>query len=220
MKILNPLGEKVVDTRTGSSSQQVQGGGAIGAAIGTGNGFPCYFKDLFGNAVVPTGLDASGVIVMGVLPLDVSLHVQQFSAFGEVFTLGYSTNGSYTGAKYALVNSSGVAAVDNTRQQTVLYAVIDFNSSGDNPVVSADATKKIKVLSYSFVCAGSVNVRFKSSGTSLTGAMPFIANTGMTAGPCTPSGGSLFETAVNESLRMNLSAAVQVSGHLSYYLEA
>lgn len=206
---------------TGGSAQQVQGPSAIGTPINTGNGFPCLFKDLFGNGVVPTGLDASGVVVMGVLPLDLALHIQQFSGSGEAYSLGAATANSPATARYVQVNSSGHVVIDAKKEQTILFASIDTTTSGDNTIVAADATKKIKVLSYSFVCAGTVNVRWKSgAGTNLSGAMPYIANTGMTTGPGTPAGGHLLETAVNTALVLNLSAAVQVSGHLSYYLEA
>jgi hypothetical protein len=78
----------VRDSTTGGSSQQVQGPSAVGASITTGNLFPCGFKDLFGNGVVPTGLDASGVVVMGVLPLDLALNIQDFSPSGEVYVTG------------------------------------------------------------------------------------------------------------------------------------
>lgn len=76
------------DTRTGASAQNVQGPSAVGASITTGNLFPCGFKDLFGNGVVPTGLDASGVVVLGVLPLDLGLNIQDFSPAGEVYITG------------------------------------------------------------------------------------------------------------------------------------
>lgn len=78
----------VADTRTGASAQNVQGPSAVGGSITTGNLFPCGFKDLFNNGVIPTGLDASGVVVMGVLPLDLALNIQDFSASGEVYVTG------------------------------------------------------------------------------------------------------------------------------------
>lgn len=216
---LDNMRDKIV--ATGGSSQVVQGPSAVGASITTGGLFPCGFKDLFNNGVIPTGLDASGVIVMGVLPLDVSLNIQDFAVDGAVYSRVGSSDDSVANSKFLQVNSARQAVVDLRRELTVSYASIDISSSGDNTIVSADATRKIKVLSYSFVCGGTVNVRWKSgAGTNLSGAMSFIANTGMTAGPGTPAGGHLLETAANQALVMNLSGAVQVSGHLSYYLEA
>lgn len=98
---------------------------------------------------------------------------------------------------------------------TPKFQPISASSSGNNTIVTAVSSKKIRVLSYSLVCAGSVNVKFQSgaSGTDLTGAMPFVANTGIAPG-FVPVGH--FETGSNTLLNLNLSAAVQVSGHCTY----
>jgi hypothetical protein len=110
---------------------------------------------------------------------------------------------------------------DNRRGQTILFAAIDHGSSGDNTIVAADATKKIKVLSYQIVATGAVDVAWKSgASTALTGAMALAA-----AGSVvqvyggTPSAWIL-QTAVNEALVLNLSGAVAVDGHVAYFLEA
>jgi hypothetical protein len=110
--------------------------------------------------------------------------------------------------------------MDLRRGQTILFATIDTAASGFVTLVAADAVKKIKILSYALVCGGTVNVYFASASTKLTGAMPFVANTGIASPVATPAGGHLMETAVNEAFRINLSAAQQVSGSISYFLEA
>jgi hypothetical protein len=71
------------------------------------------------------------------------------------------------------------------------------------------------VLSLYLVAAGTTTVRFESGagGTALSGAMSLVANTGLVL-PFSPAGH--FETAANTLLNMELNAAVQVSGSLTY----
>jgi hypothetical protein len=109
--------------------------------------------------------------------------------------------------------------IDLRRGQTVLFGVINTAASGFVTLVAADVTRKIKVLHYALVVAGTTNVYFASASTQLTGAMPFIANTGIASPVSSPAAGHLLETAVNEAFRLNNSSAVQVSGHFSYFLE-
>jgi len=110
---------------------------------------------------------------------------------------------------------------DLRRGQTILFASIDVAGSGDNTIVGANPGNKCKVLSYSLVCDGTVAVRWKSgAGTNLSGAMSFVANTGIAPPSFAPAEGHLFETAVNTALVLNLSAAIGVRGHMSYILEA
>lgn len=73
--------------------------------------------------------------------------------------------------------------------------------------------KRIRVVSYVIVASGAVNAQFRSgANTNLTGAMRLVEAGGVSA----HFDGGLFQTAVGEALNLNLSAAVQVSGHLTY----
>ncbi|MBA3755982.1 MAG: hypothetical protein H0X02_07060 [Nitrosomonas sp.] len=110
--------------------------------------------------------------------------------------------------------------VDTRRGQTILFASVSIASSGANLLVSASATKKIKVLHYTLVADAAVTVKFQSGSTDLTGAMSFSANGGTSSPTGTAAGGWLLETAVNEALNLNLGGAVGVRGHISYFLEA
>lgn len=110
---------------------------------------------------------------------------------------------------------------DLRRGQTVLFAVIDAALSGDNTIVAADGTKKIKVLSYAMVADAAVVARWKSGAAgNLSGAMSIAATGGIASPVATPGGGHLLETAVNQALVLNLGAAIGVRGHCSYFLEA
>lgn len=98
---------------------------------------------------------------------------------------------------------------------TPKFAVIDAATSGDNTLISAVASKKIRVLAVFLIAAGTVTARFESGagGTALTGQMNLIANTGFVL-PFSPVG--WFETAVNTLLNLELSGAVSVDGSLVY----
>lgn len=94
-------------------------------------------------------------------------------------------------------------------------AVIDHATSGDNTVVAAVASKKIRVLSAFLIAAAAVTARFESGagGTALTGQVSLAANGGFVL-PHNPAG--WFETAAGEMLNLELSAALSVDGAITY----
>lgn len=98
---------------------------------------------------------------------------------------------------------------------TPKYVIIDAASNGDNTILAAVTSKKIRVLACMLVAAGTVNVRFESGagGTALTGQMNLVVNTGFVL-PYNPVG--WFETASNTLLNLELSAAVSVDGCITY----
>jgi hypothetical protein len=128
------------------------------------------------------------------------------------------------GASMPVVVASDQSALpmDLRRSQTLLFAAIDVAGSGDNTIVAANATKKIKVLSYSIVVDAAVTGRWKSgAATNLSGAMSFAANGGISEGGGNAPGAQwLFETAVNQALVLNLGGAVGARGRVTYFLEA
>lgn len=100
------------------------------------------------------------------------------------------------------------------------YAKVAASLSGDNSVVTGTIGKRIWVLSYVVVAGAAVSAKWKSgAGTDLSGAMPLAANGGISAPPIAPAQGSYFVTALGEDLVLNLSAAINVGGHMSYYKE-
>lgn len=101
-------------------------------------------------------------------------------------------------------------------QQRVNVA-ISAASSGNNTLVAATAGHRIRVLSYTLVATSAVNAKFQSaaSGTDITGLMTMA--TGVPISPAFQREGH-FETVTGELLNLNLSGAVQVSGHLTYCL--
>ena len=99
------------------------------------------------------------------------------------------------------------------------YAAISATASGDNTIVAAVGTRKIRVLNYTVASAGTVTAKWKSGSTDLSGAMPLVASSVVSA-----AGGShnangpegVLETAGGEALILNLSGAVAVGGHIRY----
>jgi len=93
-------------------------------------------------------------------------------------------------------------------------AVINASTSGDNTIVAAVAGKLIRVLAVLIVSDGTTDVRWESgaSGTAKTGQVPLQAREGYSIS--NPWG--LFETASNTLLNLELTAAVNVHGFVTY----
>lgn len=104
---------------------------------------------------------------------------------------------------------------DGNNALTPKFAKISVSSSGDNTLVAAVPSKKIRVLQYNLLSNGGVNAKFQSgaSGTDLTGLKYLVANSGICA-PFSPVG--WFETAAGTLLNLNLSGAIAVGGELTY----
>lgn len=123
------------------------------------------------------------------------------------------------GTALAIVNAAGggvddsSSMYDGATQVTPKFKAISASQNGDNDIVAAVVGKKIRVLSYAFVSSGTVNVKWQSNATDLSGLMYFIANTGISSG-YNPKGH--FETVAGEALQLNLSGAVPVGGHINY----
>lgn len=99
--------------------------------------------------------------------------------------------------------------------RTLLFATIAQSVAGTTQLVAADATKKIKVVSYVFTLSLAGTVKFTGTA-DLTGAMTFAANGGASA-MAAPSAHFL-ETAVNAALSI-VSTVGAANGHISYFLE-
>jgi hypothetical protein len=96
---------------------------------------------------------------------------------------------------------------------TPKFASINVSSNGDNSIVAAVTSKKIRVLSYVIVADNAVAVMFRNGTTALMGAVSLAANGGIAA-PFNPVGH--FETSITTALNLNLASATGVRGHLTY----
>jgi hypothetical protein len=205
------------------------GGGTSdqGAPATLGNAWPVKLTD--GTDVFAVNADGSGNV--DVIDRDGRLlgRAKLLSAAGAVIDPATETTLALVRAKtdnldVALstrTKPADLQLVDERRAIAVLFAVVDVAGAGDNTIVTADVSNKIKVLSYTLVADAAVTARWKSgAGTSLSGAMALAANGGVASPVATAAGGHLFETALNQALVLNLGAAVGVRGHLSYFKEA
>lgn len=132
----------------------------------------------------------------------------------DIINLGFNNSAN----KHKIIGGVALQTdviMDDATSLTPKYSIIDVASSGDNTILSAVATKKLRILSLFLISAGTVNVRFEDGigGTALTGQMNFVANTGVVL-PFNPVG--WFETSVNTLLNLELSAAVSCDGSLTY----
>lgn len=97
-----------------------------------------------------------------------------------------------------------------------LRTAINASLSGDNVIVAGVSGLRIVALQYVIVVAGAVTVSWEASGGAVHGGpMAFAANGGA-APPFNPLGH--FATPRGEGLVLNLTAGVQVGGHLTYAL--
>ena len=98
---------------------------------------------------------------------------------------------------------------------TPKFVAIAASASGNNTILAAVTSKKIRVLAASFISNGTVNAKFQSGagGTDLTGLYYLVVNSGAIL-PYNPAG--WFETASATLLNLNLSAAIAVGGSITY----
>jgi hypothetical protein len=110
---------------------------------------------------------------------------------------------------------NGVINVGGT-ELTINWIKINATSSGDNTIVAAVTSKKIRVIGIAFVCSNTVDISFKSGSTTKIDAMSFAKYGGMADNGGVA--GYWLETASGEAFIMNLSGAVNVRGRV-YYVE-
>ena len=98
---------------------------------------------------------------------------------------------------------------------TPKFAAISASSSGNNTLVAAVTSKKIRVLALWLSANGTVNAKLQdgAGGTDKTGLAYLVVNTGFVL-PYNPVG--WLETTANTLLNLNLSASVAVGGSLTY----
>lgn len=95
----------------------------------------------------------------------------------------------------------------------VKQAVVNKNTATSTAIVAAVPGKSIRLISYVLVSAGVVSVTWENGdGGDRSGPMPMAANTVIHA----MNENGLLWTDPGQSLNLLLSAAIQVSGHITY----
>lgn len=101
-------------------------------------------------------------------------------------------------------------------QSEVLRAVVAASTGGNNTLVAAVSSKKIRVIALVLVASGGANTaRLESGadGTALTGQMDLVSD-GQLIWSYNPAGWC--ETAASQLLNLELSAGTSVAGVLNY----
>jgi len=163
-----------------------------------------------------------GIVIPEYVPTDIAPLLKEQKKTNKILMelpLGGGGGGGGGGVGQYLVDGALPVAVNSS--YTLRFATINTATSGDSIVASpTSGTVKIKVLSLVLVSSGSVSVKWRSNATDLSGAMPLVANSGFVLPGTSPGQSHYFQTAAGQDLNINLSGAVQVSGHISYYEEA
>jgi len=95
-------------------------------------------------------------------------------------------------------------------------AAIAASSNGNNTIVAASGSHRIRVKRVSLMASGNVTVTFADSHGNLTGGYPLVASTGFVMGPDDDEW--WFQTTAGDPLILNLSGAVAVGGVVGYEL--
>jgi hypothetical protein len=103
---------------------------------------------------------------------------------------------------------------NGTTALTPKFAAISASNSGDNTVVAAVTSKKIRVLRWRLSANGDVNAKWKSATAGDITGLSYLTQYASAGGAYCPVG--LFETTSGEALVLNLSGAVAVGGELTY----
>lgn len=99
---------------------------------------------------------------------------------------------------------------------TVKYAVVNAAADGDNTVIAAVASKKIRVLGYHLsVTAAGLIVLQDTAGTPVVHARHSLAANG-TASYAGGHDAPAFETAAGEGVEISNPASVDTHGHITY----
>ena len=130
-------------------------------------------------------------------------------------------NGAVGTGTLRIVQGSGSTVSSCADETQVTSVVISTATSGNVELVAISGSTTIYVCGYSVVATGAVAVQFiygtgtacGTGETNLTGAMPFAANGGIAM---SNGGGMQFKTAASQALCIELSAAVQIDGHVTY----
>ena len=89
------------------------------------------------------------------------------------------------------------------------FVAIAVSSNGANTIMAGEANKVYVVMAYNFMANGTVNAKWQSASTDITGLSYLVVNTGKVV-PFSPEG--WFQTNPGEDLVLNLSAGVAVGG--------
>ena len=164
------------------------------------------------RVISDTGSYVAGEVEITNTPLPVSISTQPVNvAQSGTWSVGITNTP-------VPVSQSGTwsITVGNTplivAHSTVLYAPINATNSGNTQVVGAVSGKRIRVIAFAVIANATVNIKFQSGTTDITGSMRVVEGGGIAHA----YDGGLFQTAVGQPLNINLSANATVGGYVVY----
>lgn len=112
--------------------------------------------------------------------------------------------------------SVAISSIPTGNGRTLLYGIISQGGAGTTSLVTADGTRHIKVVSYVVVISAIGNCKFIDGSGDLTGNLPLVANSGVSA--ISDAATPLFQTAINSALSI-VTTGGAAFGHFTYFLE-
>ena len=146
-------------------------------------------------------------------PLPVSVNNTPLPVSVSNTTVPVSQSGTWT---VGISNQPVSVTVTNSsltvRYGSVSFAQINATSSGDTQVVPAVSNRRIVVVAFGVIANSTVNIRFRSGGTDITGSMRLVEGGGIAHS----YDAGLFQTATGQALNINLSTNATVGGYVVY----
>ena len=168
------------------------------AATAAVAGDPSLVVALSPNSPVPPGANAIGSVSLNA-PLPSGANVIGAVNFNQPLQAG--------------TNLIGKVEVSN--QKTLKTVKVDVAAAGATVLVALVAAKRLKVYAFALQAIAAVDVKLLDGVTDITGAFSFGVREGISLAVDPPA--FLFATAAGAALSINLGAAVQVVGWVSYW---
>jgi len=164
------------------------------------------------RVISDTGSYVAGEVEITNTPLPVSVSDTPLPVSVSNTSLPVSQSGSWSVSVAGQPISATVTNTLTVRYGSVLFATISATSSGDTQVVPAVSNRRIVVVAFAVIANATVNIRFRSGGTDITGTMRLVEGGGIAHA----YDGGLFQTATNQPLNINLSTNATVGGYVVY----
>ena len=164
------------------------------------------------RVISDTGSYVAGEVEITNTPLPVSVSDTPLPVSVSNTSLPVSQSGSWSVSVAGQPISATITNTLTVRYGSVLFAQINATSSGDTQVVPAVSNRRIVVVAFAVIANATVNIRFRSGGTDITGTMRLVEGGGIAHA----YDGGLFQTATNQPLNINLSTNATVGGYVVY----
>jgi len=164
------------------------------------------------RVISDTGSYVAGEVEITNTPLPVSVSDTPLPVSVSNTSVPVSQSGSWSVSVAGQPISATITNTLTVRYGSVLFATISATSSGDTQVVPAVSNRRIVVVAFAVIANATVNIRFRSGGTDITGTMRLVEGGGIAHA----YDGGLFQTATNQPLNINLSTNATVGGYVVY----